>query len=42
MPRSVLLVENWSVANEMVVVTGYQRALGLKSIVVPSIIKLEG
>lgn len=42
MPRSVLLVENWSVDNEMVVVTGYQRALGLKSIVVPSIIKLEG
>lgn len=40
-PRSVLTIENWNVPNEMVVVTGYQRALGLKSIVVPSVITLE-
>jgi len=40
-PKTIRLLEGWRTPNEMVVVTGYQRALGLKSIVVPTVITIE-
>lgn len=40
-PKTVRLLEGWNESDSMVVVTGYQRALGLKSITVPALVKLS-
>lgn len=40
-PRTIQLLENWRQPNEMVVVTGYQKMLGLKAIAVPTMVKIE-
>lgn len=39
-PKTIRILETWRIKNEMVIVTVYQKALGLKSIVVPSVISL--
>lgn len=41
-PRTIRLLEGWRQPNEMVVVTAYKKALGLKAILVPSLITLPG
>lgn len=39
-PKTLSLIMNWRFSNEMVIVTAYKRALGLKAIVVPTVVTL--